>query len=89
VLVENVIVTLGFQGMIVHLVRYFKLLKTIFFNNLIWIDICPVLCNNHGKYENGKCICDYNWKGSDCSITLDQCEVSDCNGFGDCIAGRW
>ena len=53
------------------------------------IDMCPVLCSNNGKYENGKCICEYNWKGSDCSITSDQCEVSDCNGFGDCIAGKW
>lgn len=51
--------------------------------------MCPILCNNHGKYENGKCICDRGWQGIECSLPSDQCEIADCNGYGDCIAGKW
>lgn len=50
---------------------------------------CPLLCSGHGKYENGKCMCDLEWHGNECQIPIDRCEVPNCNGNGECINGIW
>lgn len=28
------------------------------------------------------------WKGKDCSLRHDECEVADCNGHGHCVSGK-
>ncbi|KAK3862550.1 hypothetical protein Pcinc_031597 [Petrolisthes cinctipes] len=50
--------------------------------------MCPVLCSGHGEYRDGECECRPGWKGRECSIRHDECEVPDCNGHGHCVDGR-
>ena len=37
---------------------------------------CPVLCSSNGEYEEGACRCYPGWKGAECSIRHNECEVS-------------
>ena len=49
---------------------------------------CPILCNGHGNYENGRCSCFGNWHGKECEIPIDQCEEPRCNDNGICENGK-
>ena len=49
---------------------------------------CPVLCSNNGEYEEGACRCYPGWKGAECSIRHNECEVPDCNNHGNCFNGQ-
>lgn len=49
--------------------------------------MCPVLCNQRGEYVNGECQCNPGWKGKECSLRHDECEVVNgqtCSGHGHC-----
>ncbi len=61
------------------------LTHTIYFTRL---GVCPVLCSQHGEYINGECQCNPGWKGKECSLRHDECEVPDCNGHGHCVSGK-
>ncbi len=37
---------------------------------------CPLLCSGRGEYKNGECACKPGWKGKECSIRYEECEVS-------------
>ncbi|CAG2169498.1 unnamed protein product, partial [Oppiella nova] len=50
--------------------------------------VCPVLCSGRGQYANGECQCTSRWKGKECQLREDECEVNDCNGHGDCVDGN-
>lgn len=50
--------------------------------------MCPVLCSGHGEYRDGECVCRPGWKGRECSIRHDECEVPDCNSHGHCVDGH-
>ena len=50
--------------------------------------MCPVLCSGHGDYEDGQCRCFPGWKGLECQLRHDQCEVADCSGHGQCVNGK-
>lgn len=50
--------------------------------------VCPVLCSQRGEYINGECQCNPGWKGKECSLRHDECEVPDCNGHGHCVNGK-
>jgi hypothetical protein len=50
--------------------------------------VCPVLCSQRGEYINGECQCNPGWKGKECNLRHDECEVPDCNGHGYCTNGK-
>lgn len=47
-----------------------------------------MLCSQRGEYINGECHCNPGWKGKECSLRHDECEVADCNGHGHCVSGK-
>lgn len=47
-----------------------------------------MLCSQRGDYINGECQCNPGWKGKECSLRHDECEVADCNGHGHCVSGK-
>jgi len=47
-----------------------------------------VLCSQRGEYINGECQCNPGWKGKECNLRHDECEVPDCNGHGYCTNGK-
>lgn len=47
-----------------------------------------MLCSQRGEYINGECQCNPGWKGKECSLRHDECEVPDCNGHGHCVNGK-
>ena len=47
-----------------------------------------MLCSGHGDYGGGKCHCEQGWKGEECNVRFDECNVPDCNQQGDCIGGQ-
>ncbi|KAL3212092.1 hypothetical protein MRX96_008338 [Rhipicephalus microplus] len=49
--------------------------------------VCPVLCSGRGQYTSGECVCQPGWKGRECQLREDECEVADCSGHGDCLDG--
>ena len=53
-----------------------------------FLGACPLLCGGHGDYINGECECHPGWKGKECSLRHDECEVSDCSGRGHCQEGK-
>lgn len=54
-----------------------------------WIlGACPTLCNGNGNYIRGQCQCHHGWKGQECDIREDECEVPNCNGNGRCVDGK-
>ena len=68
-----------------------KLLTTVLcyvISDLPLPGVCPLLCNSHGDYRDGRCECHPGWKGRECSLRHEECEVSDCNGHGRCQQGR-
>lgn len=58
------------------------------FQTFFCADVCPVLCSQRGDYINGECQCNPGWKGKDCSLRHDECQVADCNGHGQCSNGQ-
>ena len=42
----------------------------------IYLGVCPVLCSGRGEYKNGECKCQPGWKGKECHIRYEECEVS-------------
>ena len=50
--------------------------------------MCPILCNDRGTYANGECQCNAGWKGLECQLRQDECEITDCNGHGHCLNGN-
>ena len=50
--------------------------------------MCPLLCSGNGDYEDGICRCFPGWKGVECQLRSNECEVADCNGHGRCVNGR-
>lgn len=60
----------------------------IFFLISLTLGVCPILCNQRGEYINGECQCNPGWKGKECNLRHDECEVSDCNGHGYCTNGK-
>lgn len=59
-----------------------------FYASIIFLGACPLLCGGHGDYKNGECICHPGWKGKECSLRHDECEVADCSGRGRCSEGH-
>ena len=57
-------------------------------NFILLLGACPLLCGGHGDYVNGECECHPGWKGRECSLRHDECEVSDCSGRGHCQDGK-
>ena len=55
---------------------------------ILLLGACPLLCGGHGDYVNGECECHPGWKGRECSLRHDECEVSDCSGRGHCQDGK-
>ena len=49
---------------------------------------CPILCSGRGQYLKGICKCPTGWKGKECELREDECEVADCSGHGVCSSGR-
>ena len=49
---------------------------------------CPVLCSGKGQYVKGLCVCSPGWKGRECSIREQDCEVANCSGHGSCFNGN-
>ena len=49
---------------------------------------CPVLCGGNGDYSKGACVCHPGWKGPECNLRHDECEVPDCGGHGQCRDGE-
>lgn len=47
-----------------------------------------MLCSQKGEYINGECQCNPGWKGKECQLRHDECEVPDCNGHGHCVSGK-
>lgn len=47
-----------------------------------------MLCSQRGEYINGECQCNPGWKGKECQLRHDECEVPDCNGHGHCANGK-
>ena len=47
-----------------------------------------MLCSGRGDYINGQCQCNPGWKGRECSLKHDECEVPDCSGHGKCSGGK-
>jgi hypothetical protein len=43
---------------------------------LFVLGVCPLLCSGKGEYKNGECDCKPGWKGKECSIRYEECEVS-------------
>ena len=39
-------------------------------------------------YIRGNCQCHQGWKGKECEIRENQCEVPTCNGNGRCVDGH-
>ena len=64
-----------------------SLLFFFFIQKNITTVTCPVLCSGRGQYLSGECVCNSGWKGKECHIREDECEVPNCNGHGDCIDG--
>lgn len=46
------------------------------------------MCSQKGEYINGECQCNPGWKGKECQLRHDECEVPDCNGHGHCVTGK-
>ena len=69
----------------VHLFRINARSRFLFFSPLA--GSCPLLCSGHGVYGAGRCHCDPKWKGAECDVPVDECEVLDCNGHGVCKQG--
>ena len=57
-------------------------------NFILLLGACPLLCGGHGDYVNGECECHPGWKGRECILRHDECEVSDCSGRGHCQDGK-
>lgn len=49
--------------------------------------MCPVLCSAHGHYGGGICHCEEGWKGPECDVPINECQVPGCTGHGRCIEG--
>lgn len=49
---------------------------------------CPILCSGRGQYLKGICKCPPGWKGKECELREDECEVANCSGHGICTNGR-
>lgn len=49
---------------------------------------CPILCSGRGQYLKGICHCPIGWKGKECELHENECEISDCTGHGVCINGK-
>ena len=50
--------------------------------------MCPVLCKGNGIYVRGACQCYPGWKGKECDVPEDECEVPSCHGNGKCVNGE-
>lgn len=50
--------------------------------------VCPVLCSGHGHYGGGLCHCEEGYKGPECEIPADECQVPGCSAHGRCIEGE-
>ncbi|KAA0190904.1 hypothetical protein HAZT_HAZT005296 [Hyalella azteca] len=46
------------------------------------------MCSGQGEYVEGRCVCLPGWKGPECNLRYDECEVPDCSGNGHCVDGR-
>ena len=57
------------------------------FTLFLHLGMCPVLCSGNGDYEDGVCRCFPGWKGIECQLSSNECEVADCNGNGKCVNG--
>lgn len=71
--------------MLCHL---FAVLKPVGWGFAWFAGVRPVLCSQRGDYINGECQCNPGWKGKECSLRHDECEVPDCNGHGHCDNGK-
>lgn len=49
-----------------------------------FLAVCPVLCSGNGIFTSGKCHCHQGWKGVDCNVPSNICEVPNCNRNGQC-----
>ena len=54
----------------------FNATVTTSFNAILHLGVCPVLCSGQGEYVNGECKCRPGWKGKECHIRYEDCEVS-------------
>ena len=70
------------------MVNYYSNLELLHFSFFFpRAGVCPLLCSGHGYYGGGRCHCQDAWKGSECEIHVEECEVPDCNGHGKCKEG--
>ena len=75
-------------GKLILLPQLFIFHASFFCESPFFTGICPVLCSGRGEYLNGECQCNPGWKGKECNLRHDECEVPDCNGHGKCVNGK-
>lgn len=75
------------QGFVVQMIPFKLILQ---WNNCVCIAWAKLffLSSEQGEYVNGECQCNPGWKGKECSLRHDECEVADCNGHGHCVSGK-
>ena len=63
---------------------YHSTFSTIHLLLIFVAGVCPLLCSGKGLYKNGECSCKPGWKGKECSIRYEECEVSPDNCVDQC-----
>ena len=64
----------------------YLLVNRLFNGGLIFSSgACPTLCNGNGNIVRGHCQCHHGWKGQECDVREDDCEVPNCNANGNCV----
>lgn len=79
----------GYEATLVNKSTTFKILLNMGVNeNIALAAVCPLLCEGNGIYVHGACQCYPGWKGKECNVPEDECEVPNCNGNGKCVDGK-
>lgn len=77
-----------FPGPVLPTIQNNPFNRDSFFDGLartsVFSAFCPVLCSGNGIFQAGICYCHYGWKGTNCDVPSNKCEVASCNGHGQC-----